>query len=307
MSLLSQKTIAKKIFVSGIGVHTGDKVNLNILPSSPNSGIIFKRTDLKKNNIVIPNFVNVSDATLCTTISNEFGVKVSTIEHLMGAFYGLGIDNAIVEIDSQELPILDGSAKNFVKLIREVGVKDSDVPIKLIKVNKKIEIKEGEKFISIDKSNVALEIDFEIKYENQLINNQKNKVNIYEDNLEDVYNSRTFCLFEDVEKIKKKGLAKGGSLENAVVVKDDAILNKEGLRYKNEFVMHKILDCLGDLMLCGNRIRGSIVCSQGGHQLTYELIKKIFSNKENWALENQVLNKLQPNKKTFPARIAISA
>ena len=284
MSLLSQKTIAKKIFVSGIGVHTGDKVNLNILPSSPNSGIIFKRTDLKKNNIVIPNFVNVSDATLCTTISNEFGVKVSTIEHLMGAFYGLGIDNAIVEIDSQELPILDGSAKNFVKLIREAGVKDSDVPIKLIKVNKKIEIKEGEKFISIDKSNVTLEIDFEIKYENQLINNQKNKVNIYEDNLEDIYNSRTFCLFEDIEKLKKLGLGKGGSLENAIVVKNNKLLNVNGLRNDLEFVNHKILDCMGDLYLAGYRMVGLLNCSQGGHSLTNKLLRKLFIDNKNYSL-----------------------
>ena len=138
MSLLSQKTVAKKLSISGIGIHTGNKVNLNILPSLPNSGIVFKRTDLKKNNIIIPNFANVFDATLCTTISNEFDVKVSTIEHLMGAFYGLGIDNAIVELDSQELPILDGSAKEFVKLIRETGVKDSDIPIKLIKIEKSL-------------------------------------------------------------------------------------------------------------------------------------------------------------------------
>ena len=166
MSLLSQKTIARKISISGIGIHTGYKVDVEILPSSPNSGIIFKRIDVKKNNIVIPNFANVSDVTLCTTISNQFGIKVSTVEHLMAAFYGLGIDNAIVELNSQEVPILDGSAKEFVRLIKEAGIKVSDVPIKLIKINKKIEVYEGDKFVSIDRSNVALEIDFEIHYNN---------------------------------------------------------------------------------------------------------------------------------------------
>ena len=284
MSLLSQKTITKKISISGFGVHTGSKVDLNVLPSAPNSGIIFKRVDIKNNNIIIPNFSNVSDATLCTTISNQHGVKVSTIEHLMAAFYGLGIDNAIVEVNSQEVPILDGSAKDFVNLIQNVGYKVSDVPIKLIKINKKIEIEEGKKFISIDKSNVSLEIDFEIKYKNNFINIQRNKVNIYEDKLDDIYNSRTFCLYEDIEKLNKLGLGKGGSLDNAIVVKENKILNKDGLRNKMEFVNHKILDCMGDLYLSGYRIIGSLVCSQGGHNLTNKLLKKIFSDNENYSL-----------------------
>ncbi len=284
MSLLSQKTVAKKISISGFGVHTGSKVDLNILPSAPHSGIIFKRIDVKKNNIIIPNFSNVSDATLCTTISNQHGVKVSTIEHLMAAFYGLGIDNAIVEVNSQEVPILDGSAKDFVNLIKNVGYKASDVPIKLIKINKKIEIEEGKKFISIDKSNVSLEIDFEIKYKNEFINTQRNKVNIYEDKLDDIYNSRTFCLYEDIEKLNKLGLGKGGTLDNAIVVKENKLMNKDGLRNKMEFVNHKILDCMGDLYLSGYRIIGSLVCSQGGHNLTNKLLKKIFSDNENYSL-----------------------
>ena len=284
MSLLSQKTIARKISISGIGIHTGYKVDVEILPSSPNSGIIFKRIDVKKNNIVIPNFANVSDVTLCTTISNQFGIKVSTVEHLMAAFYGLGIDNAIVELNSQEVPILDGSAKEFVKLIKEAGIKVSDVPIKLIKINKKIEVHEGDKFVSIDKSNVALEIDFEIKYENELIKKQRNKVNIYEDNLDDIYNSRTFCLFEDIQKINKLGLGRGGSLENAIVVKNNKLLNQNGLRNDLEFVNHKILDCMGDLYLTGYRMVGSLVCSQGGHSLTNKLLRKIFSDNKNYSL-----------------------
>ena len=232
----------------------------------------------------IPNFMNVVEATLCTTVANEFGIKVSTIEHLMAAFYGLGIDNAIVELNSQEVPILDGSAKEFVELIKNAGIITTDVPIKLIKVNKKIDIKEGNKFISIDKSNAALEIDFEIKYENKLIKNQRNKVNVYEDSLEDIYNSRTFCLFEDIKKLKEMGLGKGGSLENAIVVKEDKIMNNSGLRNNLEFVNHKILDCMGDLYLTGYRILGSLVCSQGGHSLTNKLLKKLFRDNKNYSL-----------------------
>ena len=284
MSVLSQSTIANKISFSGIGIHTGKKVKINILPSSPNSGITFTRTDLNKNNVVIPNFENVSEATLCTTISNEFGVKVSTIEHLMAAFLGTGVDNAIVEIDSQEVPILDGSAKDFVKILKETGLKTSDVPIKLIKINNRVEFEEGNKFISLDKSNTTLEIEFEINYENQFIKSQKNKINVFEDDLKDIFDSRTFCLYDDIEKLKKAGLGKGGSLENAIVVKDNKILNENGLRNKNEFVNHKILDCMGDLYLVGYRIIGSLKCSHGGHSLTNKLLRKVFSDTRNYSL-----------------------
>ena len=284
MSVLSQSTIAKKVSFSGVGIHTGNKVKMNVLPSTPNTGIVFKRTDLKQNNIVIPNFENVSEATLCTTVSNQFGVKVSTIEHLMAAFLGLGIDNVVVELDSQEVPILDGSARDFVKILKDTGLKISDVPIKLIKINNKVELEEGGKYISIDKSNTTLEIEFEINYQNKLIKNQKNKVNVFEDNLDDVFNSRTFCLYEDIEKLQKIGLGKGGSLENAIVVKDDKILNENGLRNKNEFVNHKILDCMGDLYLVGYRIIGSLKCTHGGHSLTNKLLRKVFNDTRNYSL-----------------------
>ena len=284
MSILTQKTISKKISVEGIGIHSGLNVKLKILPSSPNSGIVFKRVDLKKNNIVIPNFKNVCDGTLYTTISNEYGVKVSTIEHLMAAFYGLSIDNAIVELDSQEVPILDGSAKNFVELIIEAGNKISDSPIKLIKVEKDVQVEEGNKFISINKSNVTMDIDFEIKYENSLIKTQRNKINILEDDLTDIFNSRTYCLYEDIKKLETLGLGKGGSLENAVIVKGNSILNVGGLRNEHEFVNHKILDCMGDLYLSGYKIIGSVLCSQGGHSLTNKLLNELFSDKKNYSL-----------------------
>ncbi len=284
MSILAQKTIAKKISFKGVGIHSGENVNLNIIPASPNSGIIFKRIDLKSNNIISPNYYNVVDTTLCTTISNEYDVRVSTIEHLMGALYGVGIDNAIIELDSREVPIMDGSAKLFVDKINEVGLKLSDQPIKIIKINKNIFIKENEKFISIDKSNVTGEIEFEIKYQNKLIGNQKNKVNVFEDNLNNIYNSRTFCLYEDIEKLKKLNLGKGGSLENAIVIKDTSVINKSGLRNNLEFVNHKILDCMGDLFLSGYKIIGSVKCSQGGHNLTNKLLRKIFSDQKNYSL-----------------------
>ncbi len=284
MSILTQKTLANKINFSGIGIHTGVKVNMTVMPASPNSGIIFKRTDLNKNNIVVPLYNNVTGTNLCTTISNEYGVKVSTIEHLMGAFYGAGIDNAIIEIDSQETPILDGSAKCYIEAFKKVGLKLSDQPLKIIKINKKIVIEDNEKFISIEKSNVTSDIEFEIKYRNKIISTQKNKINVLENQLDDIFNSRTFCLYEDIEKLKKLDLGKGGSLDNAIVIKNNEILNKDGLRNKLEFVNHKILDCMGDLFLSGYKIIGSLKCSQGGHNLTNKLLRKVFSDQNNYSL-----------------------
>ena len=284
MSSLNQKTVKNSISFNGVGLHNGKSVELTINPSDPNTGIVFKRLDLKENNIIYPNFKNVSNTSLNTTISNEFGVKVSTIEHLMGALFGLGIDNALIEINNEEVPILDGSAKVFVEKILNVGFKVSLSPIKIIKINKKVEFNDENRTISIEPSKLSLDIDFELKYENSLIGNQKNKINIYEDDLVDIFNSRTFCLFEDIEEIRKKGLAQGGSLENAIVVKDEKILNQESLRNSKEFVNHKILDCIGDLYTSGYRIIASIKCSQGGHFLTNKLLRKVFENKENFSI-----------------------
>ena len=284
MSYLTQKTINNQVSFSGISLHSGLDVNICIKPAEPNYGIVFKRVDLKNHNLVYPNFMNVSNTSLNTTIENEYGAKVSTIEHLMGALFGLGIDNALIEIDNEEVPILDGSAKEFIEKIISSGVKISEEPIKIIKINKEIEYSEGERYISIQPSTLSLNIDFELKYKNQVIGNQRNKVKVYEDDLTHVYNSRTFCLFEDIELIKKNGLAKGGSLENAIVVKDKEILNSEGLRNDKEFVNHKILDCIGDLYTSGYRIVASVKCSQGGHYLTNQLLRKVFQNKDNFSI-----------------------
>ncbi len=284
MSYLNQKTIKKNILFSGIALHSGLNVNVCVKPAQPNFGIVFKRVDLNLDNIIYPNFMNVTNTSLNTTIENEFGAKVSTIEHLMGALFCLGIDNALVEIDNEEVPILDGSAKNFIEKIIEAGITVSESPIKIIKINKEIEYSDGKRFISIKPTTLNLEIDFELKYKNQIIGNQRNKVKVFEDDLTDIYNSRTFCLYEDIEKIKKIGLAKGGSLENAIVVKDKEILNPEGLRNKKEFVNHKILDCIGDLYTSGYRIVASVLCSQGGHYLTNQLLRKVFKDKENFTI-----------------------
>ncbi len=294
MSVLNQKTINKNLIFKGVGLHNGLDVTMTIKPAEPNSGIIFKRIDLKENNIVIPNIFNVSSAVFCTTISNENGASVSTIEHLMGALYGLGIDNVLIEIDNQEVPILDGSAKLFIEAISETGIKNSNAPIKIIKIEKKIEFSDGNKTISIEPSKISLDIDFELKYENEFIGTQRNLIKVFESDLTDVYNSRTFCLYEDVEKLKAMGLVKGGNLENAVVVKNNEVLNENGLRNEKEFVNHKILDCMGDLYLTGYKIIGKIICSQGGHKLTNQLLRKVFQDDENFSLI-EITEKHLPN------------
>ena len=284
MSLLNQKTIKKNVLFTGVGLHNGKQVNICLKPSDPDTGIVFKRVDLKGNNYIYPNFMNVSNTSLNTTISNGSGIKVSTIEHLMGALFGIGIDNVLIEIDNDEVPILDGSAKLFIEKILSIGLESSNKPIKIIKINKKIEFKNGNRFISIEPSKLSLDIDFQLKYQNTIIGNQRNKINVYEDDLTEIFNSRTFCLYEDIEMIKKNGLAKGGSLENAVVVKGEEILNPNGLRNSKEFVNHKILDCIGDLFTCGYRMIASVNCSEGGHYLTNSLLKKVFENKDNFSI-----------------------
>ena len=266
---------------------------MTIFPAKPNSGIVFKRVDLKKNNFVIPNVYNVSNASFCTTISNESGVYISTIEHLMGAFYGLGVDNALIEIDSHEVPILDGSAKIFVQEVLKAGLEISEVPIKIIKINKEISFSDKKKNISVKPSKLSLDIDFEIKYNNPTIGTQRNVIDVYKSELNEIYNSRTFCLYEDIEKLRSNNLALGGSLDNAIVVKEKKILNKEKLRNKKEFVNHKILDCMGDLYLSGYKIIGSFKCSQGGHMLTNKLLRKVFNDDSNFSI-------LEVKEKTIP-------
>ena len=284
MSVLNQKTINNIIEFSGIGLHSGKNVKMTLLPAPPNSGIMFKRSDLKINNFIYPSVFNVSSASYCTKLTNEHGISVSTIEHLMAALYGLGIDNLLIDLNSEELPIMDGSAKNFVESIKDVGFKISDQPIRIIRINKKISYYDGEKFITFEPNKISLEIDFEIKYKQSSILNQRNTKNIYMDDLTDTYNSRTFCLFEDVEKLKKMGLAQGGSLENAIVLKDNEILNSEKLRNTKEFVNHKILDCLGDIYLVGYRMVGKITSSQGGHNVTNKGLRELLSNNENFSI-----------------------
>ena len=306
---VNQKTLNSEVNFSGIGLHSGETVDVTLVPSNSNSGIIFKRSDIDKNNEILANFKNVSSAKLCTKIQNEFGVSVSTIEHLMAAFYICGVDNIVVSLNGPEVPIMDGSAKDYVKIIKNCGLKKLEGKRKFVKIKKTVKLKEGDKFISISPADDNFKVKFTLHYENSpLIQNQINKINFQEKNLSEVINARTFCLHEDIEAIKSIGLAKGGSLENAIVVQGNKILNQNGLRSKKEFVNHKILDLAGDFMLSGARVLGSVECIHGGHALTNQFLHEIFSDKSNFEIfekrsSNTNVRKIVPINK----RLAINA
>ncbi len=309
MQNIYQKTLSKNIGFKGIGLHSGVISTLNIIPAKTNTGIIFKRVDLKTNNLITAKFNNVTSAKLCTTLENNHGVKVSTVEHLLAALYIAGIDNAVIEINNEEVPIMDGSAKDFIEVLNKVDVIDQPKKRKYLKVSKKIELVDGKRKIFIEPHENSFEVNFQLNYKNIIIGQQKNNVNFQSDNLNDVSNSRTFCLFEDIEKIKKFGLAKGGSLDNAVVVDDDKVLNKGGLRNEKEFVNHKILDLAGDFLLSGYRVIGKVTCFQGGHELTNIFLRKIFKEKNSFALiEHGKDNILKKTVNSFKSdKIAVNA
>ena len=279
-----QKTLSENVTFKGIGLHSGKSSTITVMPGKENEGIKFKRVDLNKNNIISANFKNVSSARLCTTLQNDFGVKVSTVEHLLAAFYIAGIDNAIVEIDNEEVPIMDGSSKDFLKVFEKINIFNQKKYRQYLVVSKKVELIDGNRKISIEPNNSSLEVDFQLDYKNKIIGKQKNVIDFQTDNLSEVISSRTFCLFEDIEKIKKFGLAKGGSLENALVVDNDKVLNKEGLRNDKEFVNHKILDLAGDFLLSGYRVIGKVNCYHGGHELTNLFLRKLLKEKSSFKI-----------------------
>ena len=287
MNEIYQKTLSKKVSFKGIGLHSGKCAQVDILPAEANKGIVFKRVDLIKNNLIKANYKNVSSAKLCTTLENRYGIKVSTVEHLLAAFYIAGIDNALVEINNEEVPIMDGSSKDFLNILENDALIVQSEKRKYLKILNKVELIDGKRKISIEPNNSSLNVNFQLCYDNKIIGNQKNIVDFQKDKLNEVSSSRTFCLYEDIEKIKKFGLAKGGSLENAVVVDNNKILNEGGLRNEKEFVNHKILDLAGDFLLSEHRILGNVECHQGGHELTNLFLKKVFNQNNAFEIVEQ--------------------
>ena len=274
-----QTTLKQEIKCNGIGLHSGVEVSLKIKPSAAQYGIWFRRTDINtKDNMIAAHYLNVSESELCTTLSNESGATISTVEHLMAAFAGCGIQNALVEVDGPEIPIMDGSSDWFVRKIISAGTKQLIEPLRVIHVKKEISVETDNSYASITPFR-ELSISFEIDFEDEAIGYQKKSLNMANGSfVKELCNSRTFCRNSDVEVMKKNGLALGGSLDNAIVVSGEKVLNPEGFRYKDECVRHKMLDVLGDLALAGVPIIGAFKGSKSGHSLTNKLLRKLFSD-----------------------------
>jgi len=279
-----QQTVQSEIFLNGVGLHSGNEVNITIHPAKVNNGIKFIRTDLANNNIIDALWSNVSSTNLCTTISNNNGVSVSTVEHLMSALSGMHIDNANILINNSEVPIMDGSSLPFVELLENNGVKSQGIDRQIILIKKEVLVSNNDSFAKITPYK-QFSIDFEIDFESHLINKQACQLQLVNGNYKsDISAARTFGFEKDVDYLRANGLALGGSLENAVVVGEHNILNKEGLRFDDEFVRHKILDSIGDLYLAGNPIQGYFYGSKSGHYLNNQLLRKLFSDNSNFQI-----------------------
>ena len=278
----NQQTINKTISISGIGLHSGKKVEMELVPAEVDHGVKFVRSDKNTDNVIEAVWSNVSETILSTTISNKSTLKISTIEHIMSALSGLHIDNLIIYINDSEVPIMDGSSRPFVDLIENVGIKVQNKKRKLLNVKKAIEVK-GENSSAKIIPNNQFSIDFEIDFPSQLVSKQSCQLQLINGNYKtDIAAARTFGFEKDVEHLRSNGLALGGSLDNAVVVGENEILNKDGLRYTDEFVRHKILDSIGDLYLAGAPIIGYFYGNKSGHYLNNQLLRKLFSDETNY-------------------------
>ncbi|MDI6687250.1 MAG: UDP-3-O-acyl-N-acetylglucosamine deacetylase [Desulfobacterales bacterium] len=275
-----QRTVAGLINCSGVGIHSGKRVNLTIKPAPINHGIKFKRIDLPDSPSISAHFNMVVDTSLATVIGYN-GFIVSTIEHLMATFSGLSIDNAMVEIDGYEMPIMDGSAEVFTSSIMAAGIKEQTGQRCFFVVKEPIELKENGKFVGIYPES-SFKITCDIDYDHPLIKKQSYTIELCEEVFErEICRARTFGFLHEYEEMKSFGLARGGSLDNVVVI-DKEILNKDGLRYKDEFVRHKLLDCIGDFALLGMPVLGHIKVRKSGHFFHHAFLKKFFAQKKSW-------------------------
>jgi UDP-3-O-[3-hydroxymyristoyl] N-acetylglucosamine deacetylase len=280
-SVARQKTLKAAIHCRGIGLHTGARVNMTLHPAAPGTGIVFRRSD-RGGIEIAAHWRNIVESTLCTTIGNDDGVTIATIEHLMAAFAGLQIDNAIVELDAPEVPVMDGSAAPFVFLIECAGITEQVAPRRGIKVLKPIRVGVNGNVATLTPAD-SFRLSFAIDFASSAIRQQELSYDLDADNFKDeISRARTFGFLDDVERMRQAGLARGGSLENAVVISGDRVLNKEGLRYENEFVRHKMLDALGDLYLAGGTIMGHFHGVRSGHALNHQLLQALFADATAW-------------------------
>ena len=280
-----QKTIEKKVVIVGTGIHSGRPVRVNINPAPTNHGIVFKRLDVDQNNPLIEaNFKNILSGELCTSLVNKNGISVKTVEHLLAAFSGLGISNALVEIDNEEIPILDGSSLKFVEALIKAGICEQDESLNFCSVKKSIKVVSKKSWVKFEPAdNLILTVC--IDYPNTCIGKQNLSLIISKDTFQkELCDNRTFCLKNDIKDMRSRGFALGGSLDNAIVVDGYSVINPKGLRRKDEFVRHKMLDALGDLALSGLPLLGHYMSFCAGHKLNNQLLTKLFSNNSNYEI-----------------------
>lgn len=300
--MIKQRTLKNVINATGVGLHTGEKVYLTLRPAPANSGIIFKRTDLKQPVEIVARTNNVGDTRLSTTLTNGL-VKISTVEHLLSALAGLGVDNAYIDVSAPEVPIMDGSASPFVFLIQSAGIEEQNVPKNYIRIKRTIKVQQGEKWARLDPFN-GFKVSFQIDFDHPVFKRCPNYVELDFSKtafVKEVSRARTFGFMRDIEFLRENQLALGGSFDNAIVVDDYRILNEEGLRYEDEFVKHKILDAIGDLYLLGHGLIGAFSGYKSGHELNNTLLRTLLANKQAWEMvhcDDNVtvpsLNSLQP-------------
>jgi len=278
-----QRTLKDEVGCTGIGLHSGKKVRLAIKPAPPDTGIKFIRKDLTGHPVIDAHFENVTDTNLSTTISNN-GYKVSTIEHLMAAFFGLGIDNARVELDGPEVPAMDGSSAPFIFLLKSAGIKEQKDPKRFIIIKKTFKLQDGNRSVCIYPSK-ELKISYTIDFRHPMLRNQKYELSFSgKDFINEISRARTFGFLKDVRILRENGLAKGGSLDNAIVIDDFRIINEDGLRYKDEFVRHKILDFIGDLAILGSPVIGHFEVQKSGHFLNQFMLRELMNGKKYWKM-----------------------
>lgn len=288
--MLKQRTIKQLVKTVGVGLHSGTKVELTLRPAAPNTGIVFRRVDLDPPADLPATATCVGDTRLASTLDNKKGAKVSTVEHLMSACAGLGIDNLYVDLTAEEIPIMDGSASSFVFLLQQAGLEEQNVPKKFIRVKKPVEVREGqghqEKWARLDPYN-GFKLKFFIEFNHPAIDSTGQLAEVdfgVESYVKEVARARTFGFMQDVETLRGMGLARGGSLENAIVMDEYRILNPDGLRYDNEFVRHKILDAIGDLYLVGHPLLASYTAHKSGHALNNQLLRALLAQPDAYEI-----------------------
>ena len=282
--MIRQRTLKEIVTTTGVGLHSGRKVNLTLRPAAANTGIIYRRTDLEQPVDFPADPVSVRDTMLCTALVNDEGVRISTVEHLTAALSGMGIDNIIIEVDAPEIPIMDGSANPFVYLIQQAGIETLNTPKRFIRIKKPVRFQEDDKWAELLPYN-GFRMDFEIEFNHPAIDSEQQHLLFdfsSQSFIKEISRARTFGFMRDIEYLQSQNLALGGSFDCAIVLDEYRILNEEGLRFDNEFVTHKVLDAIGDLYMCGHAIVGEFRAFKSGHKLNNQLLRTVLADQEAW-------------------------